>query len=92
MGLFDSGSNNSADTGKLDEILERLERVEAKLDQLLAGGASAGSGAPGGDMARLEADVRELLRAGKKIQAIKMWREVTQLGLKESKEAVEALY
>jgi ribosomal protein L7/L12 len=33
----------------------------------------------------------ELLMAGEKIKAIKLYREKTKLGLKESKEAVEAL-
>jgi ribosomal protein L7/L12 len=34
--------------------------------------------------------VKELARAGKKIEAIKMYREETGAGLKEAKDAVEA--
>ncbi len=35
--------------------------------------------------------VEDLLRAGQKIAAIKLYRELTGLGLRESKEAVEAM-
>jgi len=38
-----------------------------------------------------EEDVVRLVRAGHKIQAIKVYREIHGTGLKESKEAVEAL-
>jgi DNA-binding beta-propeller fold protein YncE len=36
-------------------------------------------------------EVVELVRAGKKIEAIKLYRELTFMGLKESKDAVEAI-
>ena len=39
----------------------------------------------------LEAAVQALLAQGKKIEAIKIYREATDLGLKESKDAVEAI-
>lgn len=71
----------------LDPIKAQLARIEEKLDRLLAQG-----GAPG---ASVEApwiqEVRGLVRAGNKIEAIKLYREHTGLGLKESKDAVEAL-
>jgi ribosomal protein L7/L12 len=35
--------------------------------------------------------LRELMFSGRKIEAIKLYREISGLGLKESKEAVEAL-
>jgi ribosomal protein L7/L12 len=38
-----------------------------------------------------ESEVRRLLSAGDKIGAIKVYRELTGLGLKESKDAVDAL-
>ena len=38
-----------------------------------------------------EAQVRAALASRRKIEAIKIYREVTGLGLKESKEAVEAM-
>jgi ribosomal protein L7/L12 len=36
-------------------------------------------------------DIAQLVRAGKKIEAIKLYRELTGEGLKESKDAIEAL-
>ena len=36
-------------------------------------------------------DVKDLARAGKKIEAIKLYRAQTGLGLKEAKDAVDAL-
>ncbi|MBZ0300416.1 MAG: ribosomal protein L7/L12 [Anaerolineae bacterium] len=38
-----------------------------------------------------EAELRDLLASGKKIEAIKFYRERTGLGLKEAKDAVEDL-
>jgi ribosomal protein L7/L12 len=37
------------------------------------------------------AELLELMRQGRKIDAIKLWREKTNVGLKEAKEAVEAI-
>ena len=41
--------------------------------------------------ARQETEVRNALFAGHKIEAIKRYREATDCGLKDAKEAVEAL-
>jgi len=41
--------------------------------------------------ADLEAQVRRQMQAGKKIEAIKIYRQTTGVGLKEAKDAVEAL-
>ncbi|MEU6326566.1 ribosomal protein L7/L12 [Streptomyces sp. NPDC047049] len=61
----------------------RLQRLERKVDLLLA---QAGIVEPEDPrMAELDA----LLAQGKKIQAIKVHREVTGSGLAEAKEAVE---
>ncbi|MFG2528115.1 ribosomal protein L7/L12 [Streptomyces sp. NPDC048516] len=61
----------------------RLQRLERKVDLLLA---QAGICEPEDPrMAELDA----LLAQGKKIQAIKVHREVTGSGLAEAKEAVE---
>jgi ribosomal protein L7/L12 len=62
----------------------RVARVERKLDLIL-------------DHLGLQADeprmdeVLVLLRNGKKIEAIKVYREITGEGLKEAKDAVERL-
>ena len=62
----------------------RVARVERKLDLII-------------DHLGLRADdprmneVVALVRDGKKIQAIKVYREITGAGLKEAKDAVEAI-
>ncbi|HEX4145257.1 MAG TPA: ribosomal protein L7/L12 [Pirellulales bacterium] len=58
--------------------IERLERGEADFVDRPAS-------------AELERQVLELIRAGQKLAAIKLYREGTSLGLKEAKDAVEAL-
>lgn len=47
--------------------------------------------APGSVNLQLGRDLEQLLSAGKKIEAIKLVRERTGLGLKEAKDAVERL-
>ena len=77
--------NKSADIlARLERLEQQLSRVEGKLDQLL--GANH---APAHDP-QLE-EVRRLAQSGQKIQAIKRYRELTGLGLKDAKEAVEAM-
>ncbi|MFI1156402.1 ribosomal protein L7/L12 [Streptomyces sioyaensis] len=61
----------------------RLQRLEHKVDLLLA---HAGVAEP--EDPRM-AEIDELLTQGKKIQAIKVHRELTGSGLVEAKEAVE---
>jgi ribosomal protein L7/L12 len=72
----------------------RLQAVEAKLDAIIAhlgiGGAAAASPTPFPPTdPRAMPAVMDLIRRGKKIQAIKHYRELTGVGLKEAKEAVE---
>ena len=52
-------------------------------------GAAAAGG--GGVSLQLGRDLEQLLAAGKKIEAVRLVRERTGMGLKESKEAVERL-
>jgi ribosomal protein L7/L12 len=58
--------------------VERIERGEGLPDNKVAATAP-------------EQQILQLLAAGKKIAAIKLYREQTHVGLKEAKEAVEAL-
>lgn len=69
---------------KLAAADRRAARVEQKLDLILD---HLGLTAP----EPWRDEVTRLLRAGKKIEAIKTYREATGAGLKESKEAVERL-
>lgn len=56
-----------------------------------AGAADAAAPPPRSPTPELEAQVRERLRAGRKIEAVKLWRAATGVGLKESVEAVERI-
>ncbi|MEU5537273.1 ribosomal protein L7/L12 [Streptomyces sp. NPDC020362] len=63
---------------------ERLARVERKLDLIIQHMDLRE------ELPRMD-EVNALVREGKKIQAIKVYREATGAGLKEAKEAVERL-
>ena len=70
-----------------DELQRRLTRLEKKTDAIMQHlGLAYEPPAPGGSDT-----VTGLIRAGKKIEAIKTYREETGAGLKEAKEAVEAM-
>ncbi|MFB9684310.1 MULTISPECIES: hypothetical protein [Amycolatopsis] len=78
------GLASSATDRRLARVDRRLARVERKLD------AIAGHLGVATDEPEL-AEVAELLRQGKKIQAIKAYRERTGADLKEARDAVERL-
>lgn len=63
-----------------------LAEAKAAVETLAAGGTPDVSASPAENN-----DVLELMRGGKKIQAIKVYRERYHVGLKEAKDAVEAL-
>ncbi|AZS72071.1 hypothetical protein DDE74_14930 [Streptomyces lydicus] len=73
----------SATDRRSKSLERRLRQLEGKVDLLLA---HAGVEEP--QDARM-AEIDQLLTQGKKIQAIKVHREVTGSGLAEAKEAVE---
>ena len=69
---------------------ERIRRLEAQVAHLyfhlgLDPDAAIPSGSGG-----IDAEVASLINTGKKIQAIKLYRERTGTGLAEAKDAVEA--
>lgn len=64
------------------DVTRRLVLIEQKLDAIMS---SLGIAVPEDNMD----DCRELVRAGKKIEAIKLYRERTGAGLRESKDAVD---
>lgn len=71
----------------LDQLRRRLARLESKTDAVMQNlGITWEPPAPGGSDT-----VISHLRAGRKIEAIKVYREETGTGLKEAKEAVEAI-
>ena len=63
-------------------------RLEAKLDAILTHfGITIPESISGGELSQA---VRDLANQGRKIEAIKVYREETGVGLKEAKDAVEA--
>jgi ribosomal protein L7/L12 len=69
---------------KFNSISERLAAIEAQL-KTLSDGAGVSYEEP---FAELPPDVLELARTGKKMEAAKLYRELTGAGGKESIEAV----
>jgi len=102
MGIF--GGDPQAQV-ELDDLKARVAKLESAVATLQAQAGAAvpygapqaappvatTAGTPVGDAAWL-AEVRRLKESGNVIQAIKAYREHTGLGLKEAKDAVEALY
>lgn len=66
----------------------RLHRIERKLDLILSHLGLSYQEAGGSN--ELEGRVRSLLAQGRKIEAIKVYREATGAGLRDAKEAVES--
>lgn len=65
-------------------IMLRLARIEKKLDALLQA-ARISVDDP------VDADIRDLARNGRKIEAIKLYRERTGCGLAEAKAFIDSL-
>jgi ribosomal protein L7/L12 len=72
-----------------DDHERRLSELERQVAFLMGrlGVTEPDAPAPRGPAAEVE----NLIRAGRKIEAIKAWRESTGQGLREAKEAVEAI-
>ena len=81
---------------ELSELVKKIEEkfgVEAAAPVMMAGAAAPGGGGEGGAGAaeeKSEFDVMLTDFGAKKIQVIKVVRELTALGLKEAKDLVEA--
>jgi ribosomal protein L7/L12 len=84
--LLDHGRRIAELERKVSELYERLGRAEPS-------GFSTDSGfsEPASVAASEDPRVIELLGSGQKIQAIKLYRELTGVGLAEAKDAVEQL-
>lgn len=87
-------TDTQAILARLDAIEQRLAAVERKvLDPLPGGAGVAGAisidGEPAGVGGDVSAEVLALAQNGKVIQAIKLHREQTGLGLAEAKAVVE---
>jgi len=97
MGFFSKpevigpGGGASADGSRILELEQRVALLEAQLAQLAHQGAAGQAASSSLAAEPWMAEVKELRRSGKLIQAIKLYRERTGVGLKEAKDAVEAL-
>jgi large subunit ribosomal protein L7/L12 len=67
------------------ELARRVSELERRLAALEGGGAAPAGPPP------VDPEIRELLRSGNKINAVKRYRELTGAGLKEALDAVERL-
>lgn len=91
MALFKDPNRDREAHRRIDQLERQVARLQAALEQL--GNAS------GVSMFRLLEekpeeklrDVAELARSGKKIEAVKRYREITGAGLKEAKGYVDKL-
>ena len=84
-----SDHDREADRARIAELERRVGRLEAQL-AVLAQAPVGTTGALPTPEAWM-AEVQQLRRDGKLINAIKLYREQTGVGLKEAKDAVEAL-
>ena len=96
MGIFGGSPQDQVDLDHLKDRVAHLETAVASLQgqvAALTGGAVAAGGVPSSVAPTTDwmTEVRELVAGGNKIQAIKVYREHTGLGLKEAKDAVEGL-
>lgn len=94
MGIF-GRSDDGLDDGGLRRRVEELERRVAALEWALRGAGprteTASMPVPSAAGPPISPEVVQLALAGKKIEAIKVLREQTGLGLKESKDIVGTL-
>jgi ribosomal protein L7/L12 len=74
----------------LKEAKDAVEKLEAGEPLVLTSVSVTSTGASADQATRL-AEVVQLLRAGQKIEAIKLYRQISDVGLKEAKDAVEAM-
>lgn len=97
MGIFGS-SDDGVDDGGLRRRVDELERRVANLEWALRSAQSGPPAAPAPCAPAYDAaagtvspEVRQLALGGDKIHAIKLLREQSGLGLKESKDIVDRL-
>ena len=93
MGIFGGSAQDQVDFNALKDRVTKLEAAVAALQLQLANAGPAGAVAAG-PVAGTDwmTEVRRLKQSGKIIHAVKLYRERTGVGLKEAKDAVDALY
>jgi ribosomal protein L7/L12 len=93
-----TGSGAPYHTGMLGDDAERIDRLERQVQYLLGllgidpETAAAGYPAPGtGPPPSASPEIISLVQAGKPIQAIKVYRDMTGVSLKEAKDVIDGL-
>jgi large subunit ribosomal protein L7/L12 len=88
---MDAGDRTSELERRIGDLEQRLQLAEARISTLQAG--DGGSSPQVDDMWTTDrfAEVRKLVRSGNIIEAIKLYREQTGVGLREAKDAVDAM-
>jgi ribosomal protein L7/L12 len=84
--FLDHGRRIAALERKVDDLYKRLGQEQPEF------GMRFDSEEPASVGAASDPRLTELLQAGKKIEAIKLYRELTGSGLVEAKDAVEHMY
>lgn len=83
---------SKTDSGSDAELRRQLDRIESMLRAIMSHlDVSFEEARRDGVSESVSESVRRLVRQGKKIEAIKLYREATGLGLAEAKAAVERL-
>jgi ribosomal protein L7/L12 len=94
--MADTYDNHALST-QIDDILRRLAQVESQLAAMSMNGGVAYTGpgpyapTPFDNSSGVPSGVLELAMAGKKLDAIKLYRELTGAGMKEAKAFVDGL-
>ena len=73
------------------QITEAINRIEQRLDLIEETLSRLGHGHHRPDASGIPPDVLEFVRAGRKIEAIKRYRELTGVGLAQAREVIERL-
>ncbi|WP_235736311.1 ribosomal protein L7/L12 [Nocardioides alcanivorans] len=92
MGIFSGGEVSRDEFERLSRRVEQLERTLAALSLQQGAAAPSGEAASAAGLAGPDlTEVMALKQQGKLIHAIKVYRELTGVGLREAKETVERL-
>ena len=86
--LLDHGRRIAELERKVSELYERLGQAEPNFG---GGGLTFASDQPASVAAAEDPRLLGEIEAGREIQAIKLYRELTGVGLKEAKDAVESI-
>ena len=87
--IVEHGRRIAALERKVSELYEQLGKDEPATG--FGGGFASDSGRPASVAASEDPRVIELVQAGQKIQAVKLYKELTGVGLAEAKDAVDNL-